>query len=118
MKLSLCAILGIVLIYNFTSANEILAEEEKGFLECILEANSASCARKRIAKEIDQIELEVSGRRSDVPMSVVLQETGNFIAEGLDNLFGAGETENSQNDESETRGMGRSLFYFICFKGM
>ncbi|XP_033212584.1 uncharacterized protein LOC117170142 [Belonocnema kinseyi] len=103
MKLSLCAILGIVLVYDYASA-----EEEKGFLECILEANSASCARKRIAKEIDQIELEVTGKRGEVPMSVVLQESGKFIAEGLNTLFGVEETENAQNDESEDRGMGEA----------
>lgn len=107
MKLSLCAILGIVLVYDFA-----LAEEEKGFLECILEANSASCARKRIAKEIDQIEFDVTGKRGEVPMSVVLQESGKFIAEGLNTLFGAEKTDDAQNDESEDRGMGRLLFYF------
>lgn len=105
MRFQLCAILGV--LFLFSSINGILAEEEKGFLECILEANSASCARKRIAKEIDGIELEISGRKSDVPMSIVLEETGSFIAEGLNSLFGS-EADKSQNDESADRSIEES----------
>ena len=108
MKSSLCAILGICLTYNFIIA--ISAEEEKGFMECILEANSASCARKSIAKEIDQIELEVSGKRSDVPMSVVLEKTGHFIADGINNLLSFEKTEGVQDNEAESRGLGRFNF--------
>lgn len=114
MKMKLCALLGIFMIFDSIVVRS-LAEEEGGILECILEANSASCARKKIAKEIDEMEFEVSGTKSDVPMSVVLEEAGNFVAEGFNNFFATDDNDNNQNDESESRGMSKLIIYFIFF---
>lgn len=108
MKLRLCALLGICLLLESVVANSVEKEEEEesGIFECFLKANSASCARKKIAEEIDRIELNVSGKKSDVPMSVVLEETGNFVAETLSNLFGTDNAENGPEEEdTESRAM-------------
>lgn len=61
-----------------------------------------------MAKEIDRIELEVSGRASEVPISKVIEESGSLVAEGLQAVFG------SEEDDSASEETGVGELFFSC----
>ncbi|XP_014472142.1 PREDICTED: uncharacterized protein LOC106743121 [Dinoponera quadriceps] len=106
----LLVLLGLALHAHCEEAMDQSArDEERGILECIFEDNSANCLRTRLARDLDQIEREVTGKKSQPPMSVVLEQAGGIIAEVVDDLqeTGAegiiGEDEAQDDEIEETR---------------
>ncbi|KAK2588994.1 hypothetical protein KPH14_001843 [Odynerus spinipes] len=86
-SLLLLSLLGLLLaLCGSISAEEKVTatrgnEDEGSTLECIFDDNVSNCLRKRLARDIDRIEVEVSGKKSEPPMSAVIEEAGNFIGE-------------------------------------
>ncbi|XP_011150114.1 uncharacterized protein LOC105189588 [Harpegnathos saltator] len=65
---------------------ESARDKEDGILECIFEDNSSNCLRTRLARDLDEIEREVTGKKGEPPMSVVLEQAGGTIAEVIEDL--------------------------------
>lgn len=70
----------------------------QGIFGCVFETNRVSCARKRMAEEIDRIETQVTGRSSEVPMSKVIEEGGSLLADGIQAFFGPEDEESGSDD--------------------
>ncbi|XP_015172143.1 PREDICTED: uncharacterized protein LOC107064232 [Polistes dominula] len=86
----------LVLLTSVVLAETKDEEREKSTLECIFEDNVGNCLKKRLARDIDRIEIEVSGKKSEPPMSEVIEQTGNFIAEFVSDV-----QEELQEDDEE-----------------
>lgn len=76
-------------------------EEEGSFLNCVLEDNAVGCMTTRLARDIDRIEVQVTGKKSEVPMSAVIEQAGNFVAEVIDDIQNPGEAEEDVEDDGE-----------------
>ncbi|XP_012522277.1 uncharacterized protein LOC105828481 [Monomorium pharaonis] len=61
-------------------------EDETSILECMFADNAGNCFRTRLARDLDRIELEVTGKNSEPPMSAVIEQAGNIVAEFVDDL--------------------------------
>lgn len=99
-------ILGLALHVHGAATEEIKPKENSvDILECMFTDNAGNCLRTRLARDLDQIELEVTGKRSEPPMSAVVEQAGNIIAEVVDDLQknGAEEIE-KENDAQNDRG--------------
>lgn len=73
-------------------------------MDCIFEDNTGNCLRTRLARDLDQIEREVTGQNSEPPLSVALEQAGNIVAEVVDDLQKTDaeeiiEKDGAQNDE-------------------
>lgn len=97
-----------------------LAEEQQtsgsdSLLGCFFEVNGVACARKRMAQEIDRIEVQVTGRsEQQVPVSRVIEQTGSLVADGLQALFGP-EVEEADDDTTtgaEVRKLSFDYFFY------
>ncbi|KAL2742739.1 protein lethal(3)malignant blood neoplasm 1 [Vespula maculifrons] len=92
----LLSIIGLIVLSIAYVSAETQDEGEGSTLECIFQDNIGNCLRKRLARDIDRIEIEVSGKKSEPPMSEVIEQTGNFIAEFVSDV-----QEELQEDEEE-----------------
>ncbi|XP_035720562.1 uncharacterized protein LOC118440916 [Vespa mandarinia] len=92
----LLSIIGVIVLSTAFGSAVTQNEEEGNTLECVFEDNIGNCLRKRLARDIDRIEIEVSGKKSEPPMSEVIEQTGNFIAEFVSDV-----QEELQEDEEE-----------------
>lgn len=92
----LLSIIGMLALSTVFVSAETQDEGEGSTLECVFEDNIGNCLRKRLARDIDRIEIEVSGKKSEPPMSEVIEQTGNFIAEFVSDV-----QEELQEDEEE-----------------
>ncbi|XP_029052148.1 uncharacterized protein LOC114880377 [Osmia bicornis bicornis] len=88
-------------------------EEEGSFLNCVLEDNTIGCMRTRLARDIDQIEVQVTGKKSEVPMSAVIEQAGNFVAEVIDDIQNPEDAEeveeDVENDGEQEEGRGKKM---------
>ncbi|KYM84136.1 hypothetical protein ALC53_05513 [Atta colombica] len=75
--------------------------KEEGILGCIFTNNARSCLRTRLARDLDQIELEVTGKKSEPPMSAVIEQAGNVIAEVVDDLQENNAEEIIKEDDAQ-----------------
>ncbi|KAL7305167.1 hypothetical protein TKK_0002563 [Trichogramma kaykai] len=79
------------------------------FFDCLYEADSVACTTKRIGRELDRIEAQVTGNKpSDPPISRVIEETGNLLAEGLQSVLQKDYPAKSK-DETEAGEGARAL---------
>ncbi|XP_011503476.1 PREDICTED: uncharacterized protein LOC105366657 isoform X2 [Ceratosolen solmsi marchali] len=62
-------------------------EEEGGILNCLFKSNYVTCMKKRMAWEIDRIEMQITGRASQIPMSKIIEESGSLLANGMHTIF-------------------------------
>lgn len=77
-------------------------EDDMGILECMFTDNVGNCLRTRLARDLDQIELEVTGKKSEQqPMSAVIEQAGNIIAEVVDELQENGAEEIVGEDDAQ-----------------
>ncbi|CAL1686894.1 unnamed protein product [Lasius platythorax] len=102
---SIVFILGLAL-YVHCETTEESNHEEDGILDCMFASNAGSCLRSRLDRDLDQIELEVTGKKSEPPMSTVVAQAGNIIAEVVDDLQETGaegiiEDDDAQDDNVE-----------------
>ncbi|XP_058806679.1 uncharacterized protein LOC131673044 [Phymastichus coffea] len=98
-------VLALVLASSRTSFAEQLQQrqenENKGsIIDCLFETNAVTCANKKMAKEIDRIEFEVTGRTSEMPISKVIEESGSLIADDLQAVFGPEEDDSTVSEET------------------
>lgn len=84
---SIVLILGLALYVHCETTEEGNQEEDGvGLLDCMFASNTGSCLRSRLSRDLDQIELEVTGKKSEPPLSTVVAQAGNIIAEIVDDL--------------------------------
>ncbi|EZA50728.1 hypothetical protein DMN91_001404 [Ooceraea biroi] len=75
-------------------------------LECLFAESTGHCLRTKLARDLDQIELQVTGKKSEPPVSVVIEEAGNILAEIVDDVQETGgrgffEEDDAQDDNTE-----------------
>jgi len=85
-----------------------------GMLECMFEDNAGYCLRTSLARDLDRIELEVTGKKSDPPVSAVVEQAGSIIAEIVDDLRETGgkgiiEEDNAQDDDKGKKQISKFL---------
>ncbi|XP_029176273.1 uncharacterized protein LOC114944509 [Nylanderia fulva] len=102
---SIVLILGLAL-YVHCETTEESSHEEDGILDCMFANNAGSCLRSTLDRDLDRIELEVTGKKSEPPMSTVVAQAGNIIAEVVDDLQETGaegiiEEDDAQGDNVE-----------------
>ncbi|KYN33542.1 hypothetical protein ALC56_12254 [Trachymyrmex septentrionalis] len=100
IALVLFLVLGLAL-HAHCMAMERSKPKEEGILECIFTNNARSCLRTRLARDLDQIELEVTGKKSEPPMSAVIEQAGNVIAEVVDDLQENNAEEIIKEDDAQ-----------------
>lgn len=80
-------VLGLVLHVHCAVTEESKPnEDDMDILKCFLTDTTGNCLRTRLAHNLDRIELEVTGKKSETPMSVVIEQAGNVAAEFVDDL--------------------------------
>jgi len=80
-------VLGLALYAHCVATEESKSKEDDiDILECMFTDNVGNCLRMRLARDLDQIELKVTGKKSEPPMSAVIEQAGNIIAEVVDDL--------------------------------
>ncbi|XP_066596228.1 uncharacterized protein [Prorops nasuta] len=94
-------ILAVGLLLQGVSAE--VAEDETSLMDCLFANNAGSCLRKKLARSIDDLEEKVTGKKTEMPISVVLEEAGEAVAQVLRD-----ETVEEPEDERENRALGEA----------
>lgn len=104
----LLVLLGLALHVRCEQASEESArDEEDGILDCVFEDNTGNCLRMRLARDLDKIEREVTGKKSEQPISVVVEQAGSIIADVVDDLQETGAEEIIGEDEAQDDEIGK-----------
>lgn len=99
---SVFLVLGLALHAHCAATEESEPKENSiGILECMFTDNAGNCLRTRLARDLDQIELKVTGKRSETPMSVVIEQASNIIAEVVDDLQENDAEEIVEEDDAQ-----------------
>lgn len=77
-------------------------ESDEALLDCASQENTLGCLGTRLARSMDRIEMQVTGKKSETPMSVVIEQAGNFVAELVDDIQNPGRAD--QVDETSQLG--------------
>lgn len=106
----LLVLLGLALRVRCEEAAEDGAhdEEDDGILECVFEDNTADCLRTRLARDLDQIEREVTGKKAEPTISAVVEQAGGVIAEVVDDLQNTGAEGVIGEDEAQDDEIGKN----------
>lgn len=104
---SIVLILGLAL-YVHCERTEESDHEEDGILDCMFANNAGSCLRSRLDRDLDRIELEVTGKKSETPMSTVIAQAGNIIAEVVDDLQETGTEGIIEEDDAQDDNVGKN----------
>lgn len=119
-------LLGIAILHDARGEPIGKTEEEsdEALLDCALQENTLGCLGARLARSMDRIEMQVTGKKSETPMSVVIEQAGNFVAELVDDIQNPGRAD--QVDETSQlgeHGENSDLFFsswkfdkFLCDK--
>lgn len=79
----------------------------EGLFGCFLKDNIFGCVGKRLARQIDRTEVEVTGRSPSISMSKVIEEAGSVVVDGLEAMLSSEEetgdeiVDPSDNDDQE-----------------
>ncbi|XP_003702920.1 uncharacterized protein LOC100877131 [Megachile rotundata] len=84
-------------------------KEDDSLLNCVLEDDSMGCLRTRLARDIDSIEVQVTGKQSEVPMSAVIEQAGSFVADIVDDIQETGSVEEVEEQDVQVEGRGKKL---------
>lgn len=108
-------LLGIAILHDARGEPIGKTEEEsdEALLDCALQENTLGCLGARLARSMDRIEMQVTGKKSETPMSVVIEQAGNFVAELVDDIQNPGRAD--QVDETSQLGEHgeNSDFFFL-----
>jgi len=105
---SIVLILGLALYVHCETTEESNQEDGVNILDCMFVNNAGSCLRSRLARNLDQIELEVTGKKSEPPMSAVVAQAGNIIAEVIDDLQETGTEGIIEEDDGQDDNVGKN----------
>lgn len=108
--MSIFLLLGLVLCVQ----GELIGtkEEDESFLTCVLEDNSVGCLSTRLGRNLDQIEMQVTGKKSETPMSAVIEQAGNFMAEVIDDVQNPGRSEEvAETADASDQGENRDVWF-------
>lgn len=72
----------------------------EGLFSCFLKDNIFGCVGKRLARQIDRTEVEVTGRSPSISMSKVIEEAGSVVVDGLEAMLSSEE----ESDEIAEQG--------------
>lgn len=102
-------VLGLALHAHCVATKESETKEDDiGVLECMFTDNAGNCIRTRLARDLDRIELEVTGKKSEPPMSAVVEQAGNIIAEVVDDLQENDAEEIVEEDDAQNDNIGEN----------
>lgn len=112
-------LLGITILHDARGEPIGKTEEEsdEALLDCALQENTLGCLGARLARSMDRIEMQVTGKKSETPMSVVIEQAGNFVAELVDDIQNPGRAD--QVDETSQlgeHGENSDFFFFEVTK--
>ncbi|XP_071651412.1 uncharacterized protein [Temnothorax longispinosus] len=93
-------VLGLALYVHCAEENKP-KEDDIGILECMFTDHAGNCLRTRLARDLDQIELEITGKKSEPTMSAVVEQAGNIIAEVVDDLQENGAEEIVEENDAQ-----------------
>ena len=84
-------------------------DEDESYLNCLLEDNTVACLSTRLGRNLDEIEARVTGKSSETPMSAVIEQAGNFVAEVIDDVQNPGRSDQvaetaDAGEQGENRG--------------
>ncbi|XP_053987306.1 uncharacterized protein LOC128892452 [Hylaeus anthracinus] len=99
---SVCLVVGLALYVQGESFER--KQEDGSVLECVLEDNAMGCLRTRLARDIDRIEMQVTGEKSETPMSAVIEQAGNFVAEIVDDMQNPARADDLEEQSGEEEG--------------
>lgn len=89
ITVSVLLLLGLVLYVQ----GDVTKDEDESYLNCLLEDNTVGCLSTRLGRNLDEIEVRVTGKSSETPMSAVIQQAGNFVAEVIDDVQNPGRSD-------------------------
>ncbi|XP_076757151.1 uncharacterized protein LOC143427126 [Xylocopa sonorina] len=110
MRITVFATLLLGLAIRVQGETVAANEANEGLLDCVLGEDAVGCLSTRLARSIDQIEVQVTGKKSETPMSAVIEQAGNFVAEVVDDLQSSGTADQSlvaDTDEGRANKFGR-----------
>lgn len=106
---SVFLVLGLALhVHCVTTEESTLKEDSFGILECMFIENAGNCLRTRLSRDLDRIEVEVIGKKSEPPMSLVVEQAGNIIAEAVDDLQENDAEEIINEDDAQDDNIGEN----------
>lgn len=107
MRIHASVFLILVGLALYATAEEgVEVENDIGILECLFENNAGNCLRTRLARDLDEIESEVTGKKSEMPMSAVIEQAGNVIAEVVGELQESGTEGIIEENDAQNDGVG------------
>lgn len=116
MRITVAVLFLLALISLHARSEPIKTEEERdeALLDCALQEDTLGCLGARLARSMDRIEAQVTGKKSETPMSVVIEQAGNFVAELVDDIQNPGRAD--QMDEAGQLGEehGENSDFFLC----
>lgn len=87
---------------------------KQGIFTCLFEDDGLNCARTRIARQLDEMQVQFnSGRSIGEPISQVIEQTGGLVAEGFEMIFGDEDEALEQATVDQTRQSGKR---FVCLQ--
>ncbi|KAK1129648.1 hypothetical protein K0M31_019362 [Melipona bicolor] len=86
MRITVSVLLLLGLVLRVQGDVTETKDEDESYLNCLLRDNTVGCLRTRLGKSLDEIEVRVTGKDSETPMSAVIEQAGNFVAEVIDDV--------------------------------
>ncbi|KAL0133912.1 hypothetical protein PUN28_001095 [Cardiocondyla obscurior] len=105
-------ILGLALRAVYATTDDENTEQDQDILECVFAEVAGNCFRTRLARQLDRMEVDITGERSKVPISTVIEQAGDVIAEltdfalrdnNADGATGRLEEDDAQEEYEEGR---------------
>ena len=93
MRITVSALLLLGLVLCVQGDVTETKDEDESYLNCLLEDNTVGCLSTRLGRNLDEIEVGVTGKNSETPMSAVIEQAGNFVAEVIDDVQNPGRSD-------------------------
>ncbi|XP_017884525.1 uncharacterized protein LOC108627679 [Ceratina calcarata] len=100
-------IASLILGLALCAKGETVKEDNESLLNCIADDDTLGCLTSRLARDIDQIEVQVTGRTSETPMSSVIEQAGNFVAELIDDVQHPEQPAETEQEEGRGKKIGK-----------
>ncbi|XP_078035266.1 uncharacterized protein LOC144469173 [Augochlora pura] len=93
MRITVTVLLALGLALCATCEPIQKREDNDSAFDCVFQENTVDCLRTRLARDLDQTEIQMTGKLSEPPLSAVMEQTGNFVAEVVDSIQNPEEEE-------------------------
>ncbi|XP_015110867.1 uncharacterized protein LOC107037061 [Diachasma alloeum] len=82
----------------------------EGIFDCLREDDSLECGRRTTDAALDKIELEVTGRKSPISFSRIVEESAGLFVDGVQAIFGAEDSDSEGQVDTGNRESRHKLF--------